>query len=442
MNNSIDFHEKIQHVERLLHKEEYTASAMRSLIVTELALRHVVTQHMETVEESVRSKIHKAVQRRDSLGKGIYGLTMGQLVRVVHESKFLDALLGTLKKDRGSLSIIDLENLTKLRNKFAHDGQEASPLDAELLLQCLKAFLTTFEIHQVETRSSSVKRVLILAANPKDVPRLRVDEEVREITEGLQRSQYRERSSIHQQWAVCLRDLRRAMLEHEPHIVHFSGYGEAEGITLEDARGQAAMLTSNMLSGLFELFADHVECVVLNACYSESQIDGINKYIEYVIGIRQGIHDNVAIEFAIGFYDALGAGRSIEDAFNFGCNAIQQYNIPQHLQPLLNKKPKNIPQSEIPEQSKQVSTIQRQQATSQMLQNNLSEWETKRLRQKFEHLQQQWDIVTQKVERLESQKLLETRIEETMRIEALIAEHLKEQERIEYQLHELTPQRV
>ncbi len=440
MKNTIeDFHEKIQHVERLLHKDEYTASAMRSLIVTELALRYVVTQHMETVEESVRSKIHKAVQRRDSLGKGIDGLTMGQLVRVVHESKFLDALMRTLKKDLGSLSIIDLEQLTKLRNKFAHDGQEASPLDAELLLQCLKAFLTTFEIHQIETRSSSVKRVLILATNPQNVPRLRLDEEVREITEGLQRSKYRDQFSIHQQWVVRLQDIRRAMLEHEPQIVYFSKHGEAEGITLEDDHGQAVMVTSDALSGLFELFVDRVECVLLNACYSESQLNAINKHIKYVIGMRKGIENNIAIEFAIGFYDALGAGRSIEDAFNFGCNAIQQYNIPQHLRPLLNTKPKSIPQPELQKQLMQAATIQRQQKTAQMLQHNLSEWETKRLRQKFERLQQQWDIVTQKIQRLESQKLLETRIEETMRIEALIAENLQEQNRIEQELHELTP---
>ena len=39
---------------------------------------------------------------------------------------------------------------------------------------------------------SQVKRILILSANPKNTNRLRLDEEVREIDEGLQRSKNRE----------------------------------------------------------------------------------------------------------------------------------------------------------------------------------------------------------------------------------------------------------
>jgi hypothetical protein len=36
--------------------------------------------------------------------------------------------------------------------------------------------------------------------------------------------------------------------------------------------------------------------------------------------------------------DALGAGKSVEEAFNFGCNAIQLFDIPGHLVPRLLKK--------------------------------------------------------------------------------------------------------
>lgn len=38
----------------------------------------------------------------------------------------------------------------------------------------------------------------------------------------------------------------------------------------------------------------------------------------------ESISDEAAIEFSAGFDDALGAGRSIEDAFGFGRNAIAQ----------------------------------------------------------------------------------------------------------------------
>jgi hypothetical protein len=36
--------------------------------------------------------------------------------------------------------------------------------------------------------------------------------------------------------------------------------------------------------------------------------------------MSQAIGDKAAIEFAVGFYDALGAGRSIEFAYKLGCH--------------------------------------------------------------------------------------------------------------------------
>jgi hypothetical protein len=57
--------------------------------------------------------------------------------------------------------------------------------------------------------------------------------------------------------------------------------------------------------------------------------------------MRKEIEDKAAIEFAIGFYDALGAGRTIEDAFKFGTNAILQkfQDFSEHLIPVLKKMP-------------------------------------------------------------------------------------------------------
>jgi len=73
-----------------------------------------------------------------------------------------------------------------------------------------------------------IRRILILAANPTDTGRLRLDAEVREIQEGLKRSAGRDCFEITSRWAVRTDDLRRALLEHEPHIVHFSGHGDGE----------------------------------------------------------------------------------------------------------------------------------------------------------------------------------------------------------------------
>jgi hypothetical protein len=49
--------------------------------------------------------------------------------------------------------------------------------------------------------------------------------------------------------------------------------------------------------------------------------------------MNQAIGDRAAIEFAVGFYDALGAGKGVEFAYKLGCNSIIRVGIPQHLIP-------------------------------------------------------------------------------------------------------------
>ena len=197
---------------------------------------------------------------------------------------------------------------------------------------------------------NSMKKILFLSANPLTTPRLRLDKEVREIREGLRRATHRSQFDIQSRFAVRIRDLRRSLLDEKPQIVHFSGHGKKEGLFVEDEQGMAALISSKALAGLFELFSSQVECVILNACYSASQAKVISKHIKYVIGMKKEINDEAATEFAVGFYDALGAGKSVEEAFKFGCNAVQMMdaNLPTHLVPILRKR-EDLDKSEIEE---------------------------------------------------------------------------------------------
>jgi CHAT domain-containing protein len=101
-------------------------------------------------------------------------------------------------------------------------------------------------------------------------------EEVREIDAGLRRANQRDRFHLEQRWAVRSRDVQNALLDLKPQVVHFSGHGENEiGLILENEVGKAVAVSTEALAGLFELFAERVECVVLNACYSEVQAEAI-----------------------------------------------------------------------------------------------------------------------------------------------------------------------
>ena len=183
-----------------------------------------------------------------------------------------------------------------------------------------------------------MKKILLLSANPINTSKIRLDEEVREIQAGLERAKDREEFQIISKLAVRVDDLRRALLDHEPQIVHFSGHGGgSQGLALENNSGQTQLVSAQALARLFKLFPQ-IECVVLNACYSEEQAEAIHQHIDYVIGMNKEIGDRAAIKFAMGFYDALGAGRTIEDGFEFGCTSIDLESLPESATPVLKNR--------------------------------------------------------------------------------------------------------
>ena len=198
-----------------------------------------------------------------------------------------------------------------------------------------------------------IRRVLILAANPIGTSPSRLEKEVREINEGLRRSEHRDQFKLCQRWAVRPRDIQRAMLEIGPQIVHFCGYGiEDQGLVFEDETGQAKLVSGEALAALCKLFSKKLECVILNGCYSGIQVEEITKHVPYVIGVKQAISDTAAVEFAVGFYDALGAGFSVEFAYQSGCTAIQLTGISEQLMPCLHQgKPPLLTTSSLPEQA-------------------------------------------------------------------------------------------
>jgi hypothetical protein len=54
--------------------------------------------------------------------------------------------------------------------------------------------------------------------------------------------------------------------------------------------------------------------------------------------MNKAIGDKAAIAFAIGFYQALGAGRGFDEAYRLGCAQIRLQGIPEHLTPVMLKR--------------------------------------------------------------------------------------------------------
>lgn len=193
--------------------------------------------------------------------------------------------------------------------------------------------------HQAVSNSSDIKiehRVLFLAADPTDACRLRLGQEYREIQEKIRLSKGRDRIELHEAFAVRPADLSQSILDHRPTIIHFSGHGSSNGaLCFEDNHGQSRPIDADALGDLFRHFADTLQLVVLNACFSAIQASAIAEHVPFVIGMRESISDAAAISFSIGLYQAIGAGRSIMDAHSLGCSQIRLQGIDEHKVPQL-----------------------------------------------------------------------------------------------------------
>lgn len=191
------------------------------------------------------------------------------------------------------------------------------------------------------TEIAALKSILVLSANPINTETLRLHEEEEKIKMRLRLAGYG-KVPINSNGATKPIDIQQALLDFKPQVLHFSGHGAGEdGLIFEDSNGRGKLVSPQALANLFSLFCDRLECVILNACYSEAQAQAIAQHIPFVIGMSQDIGDAAAIEFSVGFYTALGAGETIDRAYKFGCNTIQLEGLSEHLTPVLfahNKK--------------------------------------------------------------------------------------------------------
>lgn len=182
-------------------------------------------------------------------------------------------------------------------------------------------------------------KILFLSANPKNITHIRLDEEVREVDQKIQMGECRDQLALIPHFAVRPKDLQYTLLRHRPHVLHFSGHGSpTEGIVLEDNSGHIKLVSTDALAALFRTIKDNLRIVVLNACYSSLQAEGISQIVDFTIGMNKAIGDDSAIVFSAAFYQGLAFGRSVQEAFDLGVSAIMLEGISQSDIPVLMTK--------------------------------------------------------------------------------------------------------
>lgn len=182
-----------------------------------------------------------------------------------------------------------------------------------------------------------MKRILIIFSNPKGTDQLRLGTEDRTIRECINLSKNRDSFIVEIKHAATIHDFRRALLESEYHVIHFSGHGMDRGFVLENELGENQIIPPNALYQLLSSYSPPLECVILNACHTREHGNLYSTNIPFTIAMNGPISDPAAIEFSRGFYDAIAAGKDIQFSYQEGCTNIKLSALQQGSTPILIK---------------------------------------------------------------------------------------------------------
>jgi hypothetical protein len=207
-------------------------------------------------------------------------------------------------------------------------GSAASAVEPSALLTSLREAwgATSEDVHQQireagkpmsELTHLLERRVLVVTANPdgETGKALRLDREVRAITDAFDRNSNGMKVEIKNLPAATIDDFRRVFLHQDFDIIHFSGHADTEGLSFLDPVGKEDILSYDALSDIVKRHTG-IQAVVLNACHSLESLT--EAFAPLVIGMMDEIADEAAIAFSVGFYDAIAVGKTADQAFDEG----------------------------------------------------------------------------------------------------------------------------
>jgi len=165
--------------------------------------------------------------------------------------------------------------------------------------------------------AASRVRVLMVGVSAIGDYRLNIEKELRAVKEAVERSPKRRLISVDEIIGCTINELRRKLLSKEYHWIHFFGHGFESGIVLAGDESEAKEVELDAVRYLVKLHPS-VKGVLLNSCDSLKCVDQAIGPV--TIGMDEEIGDAQAISFAVGFYDAICTGSTIERAIEEGKN--------------------------------------------------------------------------------------------------------------------------
>ena len=166
----------------------------------------------------------------------VLGFLVGVFLSVASKKKNVTEIVQAMLSEKtGKLNKkphLTLEQLDYIY-KIAFQAATQYGMDINRSHNMVNALIVTLTLPTVEeiapgTSDQKVK-ILFLASNPTNTPRLEIDEEIRAIESVFRRAESYNTFELIQHWAVRVSELQELLLYHKPNIVHFSGHGNRYG---------------------------------------------------------------------------------------------------------------------------------------------------------------------------------------------------------------------
>ncbi len=304
----------IDHLKSIQYWQRNVPSSFEDIVLYALKLYHTCQTELTEIIDEIQNEVEAHhIERIASLSKTAseVNVDIGQIWHNKYDNKEYG------NKDFESVDTVYCQT----RN------MAANLLDLGNVAQRLKVYIGKKKQIQEEdeTVEDSTINILFLSSSPEGEDRIRVDKELRILEELLESAKLRDKISLTPKVAVKSDTISKAMLTVNPEIVHFSGHSDVDGIAIENEDGESVFFPVEGLDRLFQLFKDKTKCVLLNSCYSEEQAEIISNHNMFVVGMNDSIGDDAAISFSTGFYQAIGAGKDYEFAFDMGMVLIAQH---------------------------------------------------------------------------------------------------------------------
>ncbi len=234
-------------------------------------------------------------------------------------------------------------------------------------------------------------------------------EELRQVRAALESAQNAGLCELVERANATIQDIidvfQHRDYRHRIAIFHYGGHANGFQLLLESPEGKTQLAHAGGLA-VFLGQQNGLHLVFLNGCSTQQQVQGLlEAKLPAVIATSQAIDDAVATEFATSFYQGLGSGASLRQAYQEAAAAVrmQKGDNSRHLYVEDAPDKDRWPWELYPKDGGAAHEWSLFGKTTR-----IADGERRRLEQKLAALQTEWNLRSEKAKRLREALAIET----------------------------------